>query len=121
LFLGVEDFEVAMEHWYEAAKHLLENKEHGHITNRRRIEQEGVVRIMLNCSQQLRTAVVMQGMADNGDYAVAPRSVLSWINSDSIIEENIAELGEKCPDEYDSDAESFVSASESAALEVCHV
>lgn len=85
--------------------------------NRRRIEQEGTLRIMLNCSRQLRAALVMQGMAENASYAVVPKTVSPWIESDAILEESVALLEEKCSD--DSDAESFVSAaSETAALEV---
>ena len=111
---GVEEFGLALEHWYEAARHFLESSGQG--MNRRRIEQEGTLRLMLNCSRKLRNALVVQGMAENASYAVVPKNVLSWID-DAIVAESNAELEERCTD--DSDAESFVSAaSETAALEV---
>lgn len=76
---------------------------------------------ILNCSQQLRMIIIHHGFADRETYANPPRSLMTWMqNEGEIFAEDIGNLvAEGIPEDSDSDNDSFLSASETAALEVC--
>ncbi|XP_032240903.2 mitoguardin 2 isoform X2 [Nematostella vectensis] len=112
---GVKDFEAAVEHWNTAADHIIQQQQastivDGEIQIHEKTHQEITLSTLLSNAQRLRMAIVLQGLAPNEAFAITPQRVMGWV------EEETFQAEEGNPD-ADSDADSFVSASESAALE----
>ncbi|KXJ08075.1 mitoguardin 2 [Exaiptasia diaphana] len=111
---GLDEFKFALEHWYQASNNLLELKEQDRISR----QDENALQSILNCSQELRMVIIRHGFADSENYANPPKKLIPWMqNEDEIFAEDIGNLAQASLEDSDSDNDSFLSASETAALE----
>jgi len=81
---------------------------------------EVTLRSILTYAQQLRMALARHGLVASESYAYPPTNLAFWLqNEETIFQETIGDLEGSVPEGSESsDTESFLSASETAALEV---
>lgn len=117
--LGVKNFEIALEHWYEAAECVMTHQGQNTLHDDDSILDAGErLNALIGSSRKLRRVIEQYGLS-RASLPHTPRNMLTWIDDESIQEQlQLLDLSKDLDDDTASDTESFVSASDNAQLEV---
>lgn len=114
---GVKNFEMALEHWYEAAECVITQREQNTLHNDNLIfEAEEKLTALISNSRKLQRVIKHYDLSVMS-LPCTPTNMLTWIDDDSIQEQLLSQLSNDADDDPLSDTESFVSASDNAQLE----
>ena len=118
---GVESFEMAVEHWYEAVEYVSARRRQSSSQEEELpliIDTDTKLHALIGSSRKLRRVIEQYNLAPASlPRTLTPSHMLTWIDDDSLQEQLQLDLNEHLEDDS-SDAESFVSASDNAQLEV---
>lgn len=122
---GVEDFESAMENWFEALDIMMadtkpDKQEISQEEELLKSELEKTLHALICSSKKVRRLLEEKGLS-HLEKRIPCNNVLTWIDDKNFEAERCTVLDEAVEDlesSVESDTESFVSASESAQLEV---
>ena len=118
--IGVESFEMALEHWYEAAEYVMAQKK-GIVSPTEEsffnYEADEKLNALISGSRKLRKVIEHYDLMET-PLPRTPSNMLTWIDDESLQEQLQLELSRDQDHENSSDTESFVSASDNAQLEV---
>lgn len=116
---GVESFEMALEHWYEAAEYVMAQKK-GIVSPTEEsffnYEADEKLNALISGSRKLRKVIEHYDLMET-PLPRTPSNMLTWIDDESLQEQLQLELSRDQDHENSSDTESFVSASDNAQLE----
>ena len=123
----MEDFESAIENWFEAIDILMAGRKSDDDDTQLRKEGESLkselettLQALISGSRKVRRVLEQEGLSHLDRFSSCS-NVLTWIDEDNFMEEKLDDLSDAVEDmesSVESDTESFVSASESAQLEV---
>ena len=118
---GVENFDMALEHWYEATDYVMEWRRPGLSQGGKNsfflIEVDKKLNALISGSRKLRKVIEQYDLMET-PLPRTPSNMLTWIDDGSLQEQIPLEFNEDLGDQNSSDADSFVSASDNAQLEV---
>lgn len=119
--VGVESFEMALEHWYEAAEYVMARRRQ--VVSQREdsffiLEADEKLNALISGSRKLRRVIEQYDLMET-PLPRTPSNMLTWIDNESLQEQLQLEMSKDLDNENSSDTESFVSASDNnAQLEV---
>ncbi|RMX41349.1 hypothetical protein pdam_00012792 [Pocillopora damicornis] len=117
---GVENFDMALEHWYEATDYVMEWRRPGLSQGGKNsfflIEADKKLNALISGSRKLRKVIEQYDLMET-PLTRTPSNMLTWIDDGSLQEQIPLEFSEDLGDQNSSDADSFVSASDNAQLE----
>jgi len=113
----VESFEMALEHWYEAAEYIMARKREIGEDSFFNYEADDKLNALISGSRKLRKVIEHYELVET-PLPRTPSNMLTWIDDESLQEQLQLELSTDQDHENSSDTESFVSASDNAQLEV---
>ena len=118
--LGVESFEMALEHWYEAADYVMTRR--GESLQQPAdsffiFEADAKLNALISGSRKLRKVIEQYDLAVTS-LPRTPSNMLTWIDDESLQEQLQMEMTKDLELDDVSDTDSFVSASDNAQLEV---
>lgn len=112
---------MALEHWYEATDYVMEWRRpglsHGGKNSFFLIEADKKLNALISGSRKLRKVIEQYDLMET-PLTRTPSNMLTWIDDGSLQEQIPLEFSEDLGDQNSSDADSFVSASDNAQLEV---
>lgn len=120
VFTGAESFEMALEHWYEAAEYVMAQKREIVSPGEDSFfnyEADEKLNALISGSRKLRKVIEHYNLMET-PLPRTPSNMLTWIDDESLQEQLQLELSRDQDHENSSDTESFVSASDNAQLEV---
>lgn len=118
--VGVESFEMALEHWYEAAEYVMARKRQIVSPGEDSFfsyEADEKLNALISGSRKLRKVIEHYDLMET-PLPRTPSNMLTWIDDESLQEQLQLEMSRDLDNENSSDTESFVSASDNAQLEV---
>lgn len=116
---GAESFEMALEHWYEAAEYVMAQKREIVSPGEDSFfnyEADEKLNALISGSRKLRKVIEHYNLMET-PLPRTPSNMLTWIDDESLQEQLQLELSRDQDHENSSDTESFVSASDNAQLE----
>lgn len=117
---GVENFDMALEHWYEAIDYVMEWRRTGLSRGGNNSfflnEADKKLNALIGGSRKLRKVIEQYDLMET-PLPQTPSNMLTWIDDGSLQEQLQLEFNEALEDQNSSDADSFVSASDNAQLE----
>lgn len=117
---GVESFEMALEHWYEASEYVMTRQAQSGPQGENSLfifEADAKLSALIGGSRKLRRVIEQYDLAETS-LPRTPSNVLTWIDEESLQEQLQREMSRDLDEDNSSDTESFVSASDNAQLEV---
>lgn len=117
--LGVKNFEIALEHWYEAAECVMTHRGRNTLHDDDSILEAGErLNALIGSSRKLRRVIEQYGLSMTS-LPRTPSNMLMSIDDESVQEQlQLLNLSKDLDKDAVSDSESFVSASDNAQLEV---
>lgn len=116
---GVESFEMALEHWYEASEYVMARWRPGISQGEDSFflyEADKKLNALIRGSRKLRKVIEQFDLMER-PLPRTPSNMLTWIDDESLQEQLQLEMNKDLDDENSSDTDSFVSASDNAQLE----
>lgn len=116
---GVESFEMALEHWYEAADYVMTRRGESRQQPADSFfifEADAKLSALISGSRKLRKVIEQYDLAVTS-LPRTPSNMLTWIDDESLQEQLQMEMTRDLELEDVSDTDSFVSASDNAQLE----
>ena len=120
--VGVESFEMALEHWYEAAEYVMTRQAQSSSQDENLFfifEADAKLNALIGSSRKLRRVIEQYDLAVTS-LPRTPSNMLTWIDDESLQEQLQLEMNQGLDEDNSSDTESFVSASDNAQLEVTY-
>lgn len=117
---GVESFEMALEHWYEASEYVMTQQAQSGPQGENSLfifEADAKLSALIGGSRKLRRVIEQYDLAETS-LPRTPSNMLTWIDEESLQEQLQREMSRDLDEDNSSDTESFVSASDNAQLEV---
>lgn len=116
---GVESFEMALEHWYEASEYVMTQQAQSGPQGENSLfifEADAKLSALIGGSRKLRRVIEQYDLAETS-LPRTPSNMLTWIDEESLQEQLQREMSRDLDEDNSSDTESFVSASDNAQLE----
>lgn len=115
---GVKNFEIALEHWYEAAECVMTHRGRNTLHDDDSILEAGErLTALIGSSRKLRRVIEQYGLSMTS-LPRTPSNMLMSIDDESVQEQlQLLNLSKDLDNDAVSDSESFVSASDNAQLE----
>ncbi|KAK2567173.1 Mitoguardin 1 [Acropora cervicornis] len=115
---GVKNFEIALEHWYEAAECVMTHRGRNTLHDDDSILEAGErLNALIGSSRKLRRVIEQYGLSTTS-LPRTPSNMLMWIDDESVQEQlQLLNLSKDLDNDAVSGSESFVSASDNAQLE----
>ena len=117
---GIEDFQSALEHWYEALENLMISRRASVLSDADAFvkhKQEAQLHALIGSSRKLRKIIDGPRVVASPPRPQTPTHVLTWLDEECVESEQLLPL-EGLADDGSSDSDSFVSANETSQLEV---
>lgn len=116
---GVENFEMALEHWYEAAEYVMTQRGQSHPQQGDSFfffEADAKLSALISSSRKLRKVIEQYDLSVTS-LPRTPSNMLTWIDDESLQEQLQMGMVRDLDLDDSSDADSFVSAADDAQLE----